>query len=197
MTAVRGCGCTAELAELRADVNALDLALRECLSLLRRVPLAPATPSSTAANLDPAGPDPANQRQSAGYQHLVDRLTAAVVELVPSGSGVLVVSRGDDRLLSLDGRPAGHFPQAATGQYAGHHPDDSEMAIAQLERLVDVGWRYLVFPSTALWWLDHYGGLRRHLERTGRLLLRQDGLGVVYGLAVAPSPSPPSLEPAS
>ena len=192
MTAVRNCGCSAELAELRADVAELDLALRECLSLLRRVPLAPA-----AATLDPAGLDPVHQRQSAGYQHLVDRLTAAVVQLVPSGAGVLVVSRGDDRLLSLDGRPAGHFPQADTGQYAGHHPDDSEMAIAALERLVEAGWRYLVFPSTALWWLDHYAGLRRHLERTGKLLLRQDGLGVIYGLAIAPAPSLPSLEPAS
>ena len=179
MTARRDCGCIAELLELRAAVAGLDASLRECLSLLRATARpGPAAPPSIDLSLTAQG-----NRQSADYQQLVERLTAVVVELVPAGSGVLVVSRGDDRLLSLEGRPAGHFPQAVTGTYAGHHPDDSAAAIAELERLVEAGWRYLVFPSTALWWLDHYGGLRRHLEGTGRLLLREPGLGVVYGLA--------------
>ena len=196
MTARQGCPCAAELLELRSAVAGLDLALRECLSLLRVSP----------RNAAPAPPGPPGLPASTGahpapsaYQHLVDRLTAVVVELVPTGSGVLVVSRGDDRLLALDGRPAGHFPQTTGGQYAGHHPDDSAAAIAELERLVQAGWRYLVFPSTALWWLEHYAGLRRHLESTGRLLLREQGLGVVYGLAATPPvvPYPKPLEPAS
>ena len=193
MTARSACVCSAELVALRAAVADLELGIRECLSLLRVGPRSAEPAASLVASDFPS------QRQPAQYQHLVDRLTAAVVDLVPTGSGVLVVSRGDDRLLSLDGRPAGHFPQTNAGQYAGHHPDDSATAIAELDRLVTAGWRYLVFPSTALWWLDHYSGLRRHLETTGRLLLRQDGLGVVYGLSACPDTDPSllSLEPAS
>ena len=67
-------------------------------------------------------------------------------------------------------------------------------ARAQLDRLRADGWRYLVFPITALWWLDHYVELRRHLETTGRLLLRRDGLGLVYGLSPLSGPTPASLE---
>jgi hypothetical protein len=37
---------------------------------------------------------------------------------------------------------------------------------AQRERGAD----FLLFPRTALWWLDHYGGLRQHLERHYRVL---------------------------
>ena len=189
MTARRTCDCAAELVELRATVDGLDASLRECLSLLRSGSRQPAPPVTVDLSVAAHG-----DRRSADYQHLVDRLNAAVVALVPVGSGVLVVSRGDDRLLALEGRPAGHFPQADTGAYAGHHPDDSAAAVAELERLVGAGWRYLVFPSTALWWLDHYGGLRRHLEGTGRLLLREPGLGVVYGLAATAPSSPSTLE---
>lgn len=160
---------------LTAQVAELDTALREVLSLLRLPVDVP------ARRADPA------RRRPADYAVLVSRLHSAVTELVPPGSGVLVVSRGDDDLLALDGRPAGHFPQADGGGYAGYHPKDSDSAVAELERLRAQGWRYLVFPATALWWLDHYAGLRRHLETTDRLLLRQDGVGLVYGLTPLPA----------
>lgn len=174
------CHCSAEISQLRADVAELDLSLREVLSLLR------------------AGAPAPRRDRTAGYSAVVTELTAAVAQLVPPESAVLVVSRGDERLLALDGRPAGHFPQSPAGEYAGHHPRDSEAAIAELDRLRGAGWRYLVFPTTALWWLDHYVGLRRHLETSGRLLLRQDGLGVVYGLSANTDvPHTATLEPAS
>lgn len=163
------CACSPELAHLRDTVAGLQRTVREMSSLLRdRV----ATPLSTPTRVQ--------------YDAVLQRLPALVVELVPAGSRVLVVTRGDDRLLALDGRTGGHFPQAADGAYAGHHPLDSAQAIAELERMRAAGWRYLVFPVTALWWLDHYGELRRHLETTGRLLLRSEGVGVIYGL-LAPS----------
>jgi hypothetical protein len=149
--------------------------VRELQSLLRdRVAAPAATPT---------------RRQ---YDDVLQQLPAAVAELVPAGSQVLVVTRGDDRLLALDGRTGGHFPQTVDGAYAGHHPLDSAHAIDELERMRAAGWRYLVFPVTALWWLDHYAELRRHLETTGRLLLRSDGLGVVYGLLPPPEPDLPS-----
>lgn len=168
------CACAGELQQLRGTVAQLELTLREVQSLLR----APA-------------PRPAATPTRDDYDRVLADLPALVCGLVPPGGRVLVVSRGDDRLVALDGRTGGHFPQSAEGAYAGHHPHDSDSAVAEVERLRADGWRYLVFPLTALWWLDHYAGLRRHLETTGRLLLRSDGLGVVYGL------SPPVSPPAS
>ena len=42
---------------------------------------------------------------------------------------MLVVSRGDDELLALDGRRGVHFPHEEPGVYAGHYPVDSAAAI--------------------------------------------------------------------
>ena len=46
-----------------------------------------------------------------------------------------MVSRGDDDLVDLVGRRASHFPQARDGEYAGHHPADSDAAVDHLEDL--------------------------------------------------------------
>jgi GT2 family glycosyltransferase len=100
-----------------------------------------------------------------GYRRLVDRVCAAVTEAVPAGSAVLVVSRGDRELVRLAEREARHFPQDADGGYLGHHPRDSEDAIARLEDLRGSGAEYLVLPSTAYWWLEHYAGFAEHLRR--------------------------------
>ena len=77
---------------------------------------------------------------------------------------VLVVSKGDEELCKLDGRTAWHFPQTEHGAYAGYHPADSAAAIAQLEALREQGGEYLLFPSTAFWWLDYYRDFRMHLD---------------------------------
>ena len=42
---------------------------------------------------------------------------------------------------------------------------DSREAIARLEEQRAAGAEYIVFPATGAWWLDHYEGLRRHLDR--------------------------------
>jgi hypothetical protein len=89
---------------------------------------------------------------------------------VPAGASVLVVSRGDDDLLDLGGVSAGHFPQDEEGQYLGYYPSDSESAINMLEGMRAAGAQYLVFPSPAFWWLNFYGGLRRHLQDNYRLI---------------------------
>jgi hypothetical protein len=99
-----------------------------------------------------------------GYRSLVERVRAAVEETVPGDADVLVVSRGDRALVALGARPAGHFPQDPDGRYLGHHPRDSEEAIAELERLRAAGAGYLVLPSTAYWWLDHYRDFADHLH---------------------------------
>jgi ATP-binding cassette, subfamily B, bacterial len=112
--------------------------------------------------------EPHDRRPDPEYDALTDRVAAAIRRHVPEGATVLVVSKGDERLVGGNGHPAWHFPQLEDGTYAGHHPHDDDEAIAALERLRDRGADYLVFPATSLWWLDHYRGFRRHLHRYPR-----------------------------
>jgi GT2 family glycosyltransferase len=116
-----------------------------------------------------------------GYRRLVERIRDAVHEEVPAGSRVLVVSRGDRDLANLDGLDAGHFPQDPEGRYLGHHPRDSEDAIAQLEGLREDGAEYLVMPATSLWWLDHYEELAACLRE--RCEATELGFCTIYKLA--------------
>jgi GT2 family glycosyltransferase len=115
-----------------------------------------------------------------GYRRLVEEVRAAVGERVPAGERVLVVSRGDRDLVDLDGVDAAHFPQDAEGRYLGHHPRDSEDALARLEALQKAGARYLVLPATSSWWLDHYEGFAEHLRE--RCAAAELGFCTIYEL---------------
>jgi len=108
--------------------------------------------------------EPYERRRSRRYRELGERMRQAVADVVPPGATVLVASRGDDELLRIDGRRACHFPRSPSGGYAGHHPADGAEAIALLETERAAGAGYIVFPGTAMWWLDHYVELRLHLE---------------------------------
>jgi hypothetical protein len=111
---------------------------------------------------------------SEAYRQLIQRIQEIVQKVVPAGAGIRVVSKGDDRLLALEGRRAGHFPQTDGGAYAGHHPRDAAEAIAHLQSLRAKGAEYLLFPATSAWWLEHYAELRRHLETHGRCVWKQE-----------------------
>ena len=113
---------------------------------------------------------PHGRRQADEYLETIEGIRRAVGASVPAGSMVLVVSKGDDDLVRFDGRSGAHFPQAESGVYAGHHPADSNEAIAELEHHRSIGAEFLVIPRTALWWLDHYADLRTHLERGGAVV---------------------------
>jgi glycosyltransferase involved in cell wall biosynthesis len=106
------------------------------------------------------------------YEALVDRLDQKLPRLLPTARSVLVVSKGDDRLIQNNGRRAGHFPQDETGRWAGFHPRDSAAAIEHLERLRAQGADALVFPMTSFWWFEHYEGFTRYLEERYRLIHR-------------------------
>lgn len=109
---------------------------------------------------------------------------------LPAGARVLVVSKGDNELLALGAGCQGeHFPQGEGGSYLGHHPAESEEAIANLEALRAQGAEYLLFPNPSRWWLDHYEALRHHLDdRYPRAW--EDGDCVIYCLA-SPGPAAP------
>jgi len=126
--------------------------------------------------------EPYGRRPNPRYRREAEQVREAVKETVPSGSTVLVISRGDEELLQLNGRRAQHFPQADDGAWAGHHPADSEEAIAHLETLRARGAEFLVVPPTYLWWLRHYGGLREHLDRNYEPVVSDDRAGAIYRL---------------
>jgi glycosyltransferase involved in cell wall biosynthesis len=54
-----------------------------------------------------------------GYRALVRDIQEVVDRVVPAGSEVMVVSKGDATLLELEGRIASHFPATREGVYAG------------------------------------------------------------------------------
>jgi hypothetical protein len=98
------------------------------------------------------------------YEHLIGTIRAIVDRVMPSNATVLVVSRGDERLLDLGPRRTLHFPQAEDGRYAGYHPADSDEAIALLENMRSRGAEFLLLPSVAFWWLDYYDAFRQYLD---------------------------------
>jgi GT2 family glycosyltransferase len=127
--------------------------------------------------------------KAAAYQELRSAFAAAVQRALPEHATVLVVSKGDDRLLELDGRRAWHFPRAEDGKYWGYHPVDSAAAIAHLEALRTQGAQYLVFPATAAWWLDHYTELRQHLEQHYTSVPSLDDSCIIFALGSGASPA--------
>jgi GT2 family glycosyltransferase len=116
-----------------------------------------------------------------GYRRLVDRIRTAVAERVSADDRVLVVSRGDRELVELGALEASHFPQDDDGGYLGHHPRDSEDALARLEALREAGAGYLVLPATARWWLEHYEEFGEHLRE--RCVATELGCCTIYRLA--------------
>jgi glycosyltransferase involved in cell wall biosynthesis/GT2 family glycosyltransferase len=100
---------------------------------------------------------PYQHRRNPAYEELLATIRTVVRQQVPSGTTVAVVSKGDGALLELAGQKVWHFPQDEEGQYTGYYPATSADAIAMLERMRSKGAQYFVLPSTAMWWLDHYG----------------------------------------
>ena len=126
---------------------------------------------------------PYGRRTDAGYEGLLVRLREVLGRVLPADARVVVASKGDERMLHCAGAGAGHFPQAPGGGYAGHYPADGGEAVAQLERLRAAGVaQFVVFPQPAMWWLDHYQPLRRHLFGRYPLLLESPGTCVMFDL---------------
>jgi hypothetical protein len=124
------------------------------------------------------------------YEELAAQLTSVVEELTPVGAIVLVVNKGDEALLRFDGRSGWHFPRAASGQYAGHHPLDGRWAVEHLESLRSAGGAYLVLPSTYYWWLEHYPELELHLRARYEGLPAPEQVCRVYRLLDLPAATP-------
>jgi hypothetical protein len=120
------------------------------------------------------------------YEELCHRLGAVLRDATPAEAAIAVVSKGDPRLVEIEGREGRHFPADADGKYAGYYPRTSEEAIAQIEKARRSGAEYLCLPATALWWLDHYLGLAGWLAAHCRVAVEDPETCVVYDLVQVP-----------
>lgn len=126
------------------------------------------------------------QRDS--YAALVRRTRRLVERWVPVGSTVAVLSRGDPAMVTFRDRVGWHLPCYDDGRYVGYHPADAADAVRAVDAVVQRGASHLVVPETSAWWLDHYAGLRAHLERTGSVVVREPGTATLFSM------SPPAGE---
>jgi hypothetical protein len=128
------------------------------------------------------------------YRSLVGEIREIARKIVPERARVVVVSKGDDELLKLEGREAWHFPQTDEGVYAGHYPTGDAEAVSHLEALRAKGGEFLLIPGTARWWLELYAGFGQHLDTHYRRLW-DDERCIIFELAGQTSP-PKKLMPA-
>ena len=78
-------------------------------------------------------------------------------------------------------------PDRTPSPPAGTGPGDPTGLIAAVESLHAGGNDYLLVPASAFGWLARYPGVRDHLERTYRLLLRRDDTCLIFALNEPPS----------
>jgi hypothetical protein len=121
------------------------------------------------------------------YEELCQRVGRAVAEATPPQSAVAVISKGDPKLIRLDGRSGLHFPGDAEGRYVGFHPRTSEEAIALLDTARAAGAEFLCIPATAFWWLEHYQGFADWLGGHCRSVGGDADACVVYELLRSPA----------
>jgi glycosyltransferase involved in cell wall biosynthesis len=127
--------------------------------------------------------EPAGDRWTpADYRRLKRKIREALETCIPGNATVLVVSRGDESLLKCGHGRGWHFPRNEDGVYAGHHPVDSAAAVEHLEALRAKGGEFLLFPTTAVWWFDHYREFKQHLDRRYGQAQFDSSLGVLYDL---------------
>ncbi len=112
------------------------------------------------------------------YEQVRTRTIDAIQRSIPAGSSVAIISKGDERLVLIEGRHAQHFPQLPDGRYAGFYPADGAAAVATLEAARMRGVEYFVVPSTAAWWLAHYKQLAEHLDDRATLVLRDHACAI-------------------
>jgi SAM-dependent methyltransferase len=104
----------------------------------------------------------------------IERIKARVRFALPPDATVAVVTDGRANLLRLEGRKTWALPRDKHGLYAGPYPGTDADAVAQVEAVRTDGAQFLLIPGHALWWLDYYEGLRRHLVSSYRIVLRDE-----------------------
>jgi GT2 family glycosyltransferase len=129
---------------------------------------------------------PHRHRPGPAYRRLIEEIREAAGKVIPAGAAVLVISKGDHELLDIEGMDVQHFPQDASGSYAGYHPAGSTDAIGHLKALQRARAAYLLIPGPSLWWLEHYAGFGQYLAAVGEEVFRESDLCVIFRLPRLP-----------
>jgi GT2 family glycosyltransferase len=124
---------------------------------------------------------PHRRRITPEYARLRERIREIAAQL-PAKATIVVVSKGDNELLKLNGHIAWHFPQDNEGEYANIYPAAATEAIAHLETLRANGANFLLIPKPAFWWLSYYPGFRDYLERNCQLAVKDEETCLIYDL---------------
>lgn len=122
--------------------------------------------------------DPVRWREHSWW-HRLQRAVRRVEEVVAPGLPYLLADGGSWGLVPSATRRPRPFPGRA-GIYWGP-PADDEHAISELEAERAAGAAAFVLAWPSFWWLDHYEGFVRHLERSYPCTARDDGV-VVFDL---------------
>ncbi len=96
--------------------------------------------------------------------------------MIPREAAFVLVDGAEWGMDGTAGRRAIPFPERV-GEYGGP-PADDEAAVSELERQRRAGASHVVVGWPAFWWLDHYTGLRHHLESTAELVRTNERLRV-------------------
>jgi hypothetical protein len=117
-------------------------------------------------------------RYSADYHHLIqdgvlaDEMRHIIRSTVPSGAMVILVDEGRFDSSWLPECTTCHLPER-NGIYWGT-PLDDRVAIAELDRLRQLGASYIAFGWMSFWWLEYYSGLYQHICDVGRCIFKND-----------------------
>jgi glycosyltransferase involved in cell wall biosynthesis/GT2 family glycosyltransferase len=152
-----------------------DLISRLCCAHPRlpiKIPLA-------ATSSAPAPASQAAKRPNSEHEGPIRQLAE---QHLPKHAKVMVISAGDPELLKVNGCTAWHFPQDENGSYAGRAPADSQVAIAQLERLRLKGGEFLLLPRASWWWLDQYAEFFSHLSKCYTEVRLEAGTAAIFDL---------------
>lgn len=106
------------------------------------------------------------------WRYRFDLTKSQIEALVPEGQGVMMAGEawwGQEVGLA---RPVMPFMEK-DGQYWGE-PIDDAAAIAELEKNLARGVRFIAFGWQVKWWFNHYSGLMNELTRRGRKVLDND-----------------------
>ncbi len=125
---------------------------------------------------------PYQRRANTAYDKSLEALFALAAQHIAPEDIALIVSKGDQQLTGWHGWRGWHFPQTATGEYAGYHPANCAEAISHLEALRRRGARWLVVPLSSLWWLDHYHEFHRELLARHQLIDSSAVAGKIFRL---------------
>jgi hypothetical protein len=109
-------------------------------------------------------------------------IRGTVTKYVPEEATVVVISKGDDELLTSIGRTAWHFPQTSEGWYAGYHPANCVEALEHLKCLQNKGGSHLLIPWASMWWLESYKEFGKYLEQNCQRVGTQKECCIIYSL---------------